>query len=413
MLHSALAHLGGIDSFVKPGETVLIQPNQSFPRSADTGCTSDPLIVAALIRMVRSAGAAKVHLAAASHGFLDPLQCMKRTGMAAIATQEEVEIVDLGSDSTPVCELTVTEGKVLHTAPIPVPLAEADVLITVPKAKTDYLDQISGALETAMGFVNRKWRANTLRQSQAIEIFADIMTVVRPDLCITDALVCGEGDGPAANVPHWCGSLLVAADFVATDVSIATLLDQDWRELRFAAACQERGLGQREPIVWLGTDLDRIFFHAWRTRAGFAHLPLNVLVGGGVTLAGTAGHVKSALDLLLTVGMLDRSGSAIGTPTIMIGDVADPDFEQHIAQGAYFVFDDVARPEYKNDARVLFVGGHPALDQVMSELIRGLGIELPNTNWASDPQQTMLRRVADLAPGTVGQSLPPAAESTY
>ena len=41
------------------------------------------------------------------------------------------------------------------------------------------------------------------------------------------------------------------------------------------------------------------------------------------------------------------------------------------------MFDDAARPEYKNDPRVHFVGGHPVLRGAMPQLLRGLGVELP------------------------------------
>jgi hypothetical protein len=66
-----------------------------------------------------------------------------------------------------------------------------------------------------------------------------------------------------------------------------------------------------------------------------------------------------------------------GTPTIMIGDVDDPKFEEHLEEGPYIVFDDAAKPKYKNDPRVHFVRGHPVLRTAMNELLRGLGVSLP------------------------------------
>jgi hypothetical protein len=33
-----------------------------------------------------------------------------------------------------------------------------------------------------------------------------------------------------------------------------------------------------------------------------------------------------------------------GTPTIMIGAVDDPNFEQHLEEGPYVVFDNAAKP---------------------------------------------------------------------
>ena len=90
------------------------------------------------------------------------------------------------------------------------------------------------------------------------------------------------------------------------------------------------------------------------------------------------GTVKSALDLLLHRGVLEQFLRSRRTPTIMIGDVEDPQFDRHIQEGPYLVFDDAAKPEYKNDPRVLFVPGHPLLRDVLPDLMQGLGVEFPS-----------------------------------
>ena len=66
-----------------------------------------------------------------------------------------------------------------------------------------------------------------------------------------------------------------------------------------------------------------------------------------------------------------------GTPTVMVGDIEDPFFEEHLRQGPYVVFDDCAKPKYKNDPRVYFVPGHPVLRDAMPALMKGLGVTLP------------------------------------
>jgi hypothetical protein len=68
-----------------------------------------------------------------------------------------------------------------------------------------------------------------------------------------------------------------------------------------------------------------------------------------------------------------------GTPTIMIGEVDDPDFEQHLSEGPYVVLDDAAKAKYKNDPRVCFIPGHPVLQTAMPQLLKGLGVDLAGT----------------------------------
>jgi hypothetical protein len=205
----------------------------------------------------------------------------------------------------------------------------------------------------------------------------DIMIVTRPTLCVVDALIAGEGDGPIADQPHWVGCILASSDPVATDVAICRLLGHDWRKLNFAKEAEIRGLGVREPIQFIGVPLEEVAIKAWPGHSGFDYLPINLLIGSGVTLAGTIGHVKSVLDSMLRRGDLQNVIWLKGTPTIMIGETEDPTFEQHLKEGPYVVFDDAAKPKYKNDPRVYFVPGHPVLQTAMPELMKGLGVSWP------------------------------------
>src|SRR4051794_19729598 len=84
LVESALLELGGISQFIAPGCTVLIKPNQTVYYSAEEGCTTDPFVVGALIRLCKMAGARRVQVGESSGGFFSSLECMKVTGMAAV-----------------------------------------------------------------------------------------------------------------------------------------------------------------------------------------------------------------------------------------------------------------------------------------------------------------------------------------
>jgi hypothetical protein len=324
---------------------------------------------------------------------------MKVTGMAAVAEREGAEVIDLGSDETPNRDVKIPHGRVIKELPIPVPLLEADVIINVPKAKNHHIEPISGALKNWVGTVNQNWRNHNHGDLDMTARFVDIMTVTRPALCVVDALIAGEGDGPIANQPHWVGCVLASTDPVATDVAICRLLGHDWRKLNYAKEAEERGLGVREPIRFIGTPIEEVSISAWPGHKDFSYLPINLLVGEGVELPGTVGHVKSVLDSMLRRGELEKVIWLKGTPTIMIGNAEDPNFEEHLREGPYVVFDDSALPQYKNDPRVYFVPGHPVLQTAMPELMKGLGV-----NWPAETtmkwEQFQRREMHDLKYGT-------------
>lgn len=88
LVREAVDHLGGMGAFVRPGQTVLLKPNQTVYYSAEEGCTTDPLVVGAVIRLAKEAGAARVQVAESSGEFFDSIECMRITGVAAVAEKE-------------------------------------------------------------------------------------------------------------------------------------------------------------------------------------------------------------------------------------------------------------------------------------------------------------------------------------
>jgi len=374
VVREAIDLLGGMKKFVKTGDTVLLKPNLTVFYGAEEGCTTDPLVVGALVRLAKEAGAERVIVGESSGEFFDSIQCMKITGVAAVAEREGAETVDLGSDDTPSRDVKLASGEIV---PRPAPLLDADVIINVPKAKTHHYEPVSGALKNWMGTCNQNWRQIHHGNDDSIQRFVEIMGHRKPDLNVVDALIAGEGDGPIANQPHWCGCILASTDPVAIDVSMARLLSQEKSKISFkyAAEAEKQGLGTQTNIEYVGRPIDEVKIPAWGGHEGFDYLPINFLVGTGVSLAGTIGHVKSAIDSMLRRNDLNNLIWLKGTPTIMIGSIEDSQFEEHLKEGPYLVFDDAARPEYKNDARVHFVKGHPVLRDAMTGLLKGLGAD--------------------------------------
>jgi len=374
LVREAIDLLGGMSKFVKTGNTVLIKPNQTVFYSAEEGCTTDPLVVGALVRLAKEAGAGRVIVGESSGGFFNSLECMRITGVAAVAEKEGAELIDLGSDDTPNRNVRLPGGEIV---PMPIALLDADVIINAPKAKTHHYEPVSGALKNWMGAVNQNWRLEFHGNDDSIARFVSIMAIKKPTLNVVDALIAGEGDGPIANLPHWCGCILASVDPVATDVSIVRLLRQENSKISFkyAEEGERQGLGTRTNIEYVGKQIEEVAINAWSGHEGFDYLPINFLVGTGVSLAGTIGHVKSVIDSMLRRNDLNNLIWLKGTPTIMIGDTEDPNFEQHLEEGPYIVFDDSARAEYKNDSRVHFVPGHPVLRTAMPELMKGFGAD--------------------------------------
>jgi len=353
----------------------LIKPNQTGYFLADEGMTTDPCLVAALIQLCKEAGAGRV-LVGESSGMDDTRIVMQATGMASTARAAGAEVVYF--DNCRYRDVDIPDGKAIRRIALPVPLVEADVIINACKGKTHHMDPISGAIKNWVGVIGSDLR----QKHHDIHTFAeyvDIMTVTKPALNVCDAIIVGEGDGPVANTPRWCGCVLASTDPVAMDVTICRLFSLDHTEHKFAAEGAERGLGTNDPeeIAIVGASLDEARIEARRPRQGWDYFPFNVIVGKDVTYSGTLGHWKSIADSFLKDGTWVKVMAARGIPTFLIGNAEDPEFERHVAQGPYFVIDAAAPARYRLDPRVHFIPGHPVLHNMLPELFKGLGLTVP------------------------------------
>ena len=210
---------------------------------------------------------------------------------------------------------------------------------------------------------------------------ADLLTVTRPDLVVMDAIVAGEGNGPVAVRGRFVGCVLASDDPVALDLVAGDLAGFDGQAMRFPRAAAERGIGiaARERIDVVGVPLAeaRVPLVPASVTDWTTAYPVRVIVGEGVTLAGTLGHFRGFADMWQADHIWDLIVAARGRPTFLIGRAEDPDFEEHLKEGKYFVLDDVALPQYKQDPRVTFIPGSPIGNEMMPVIMRALGVGLP------------------------------------
>lgn len=81
MMRAAIAAIGGIERYIAKGDVVVLKPNVAFERPAALGATTNPEVLAALIELVREAGAAEVRVA--DNPIESPESCFARSGIRA------------------------------------------------------------------------------------------------------------------------------------------------------------------------------------------------------------------------------------------------------------------------------------------------------------------------------------------
>uniref|UniRef100_A0A831TZQ1 DUF362 domain-containing protein n=1 Tax=Geobacter metallireducens TaxID=28232 RepID=A0A831TZQ1_GEOME len=252
-----LAPLGGMASFVNPGERVLLKPNMLAAREPERAVTTHPEILRQVIGLVRQAGG--IPLVGDSPGVGGIRRVAERSGILAVVEETGAELVPFDETATVRGEGLFREFQIAR------PYLEADRLINLPKLKTHEMMTMTCAVKNLFGAVVGTAKAGWhLKAGADRELFArmllEICLLRRPDLTIVDGILAMEGDGPGSGDPRPCGLLLAGTNPVAVDVIAAELAGIPKKLLWVERAAEKLGIDgwDRAAIDTRGLDVDEL-----------------------------------------------------------------------------------------------------------------------------------------------------------
>jgi uncharacterized protein (DUF362 family) len=234
----ALAALGGIESFVKPGERVAIKPNCAWDRTAEQAANTNPELVAELARLCLAAGAASVVVI--DNSCHDPGRSFARSGIEAASRGAGAETAHQGNVTTVRMDLG---GTGLGPWDVFEPIADADRVINVPIVKHHSLSRATLGMKNWFGAIVGR-RAN-LHQRIA-QNCAELGAAFRPTLTVIDATRVLTGGGPTGgslSLVRPDDRVAVATDPVAADAWGAGVLGLTPADLPHIAIAERLGLG--------------------------------------------------------------------------------------------------------------------------------------------------------------------------
>ena len=237
-LRRALAAVGGIGAFVRPGERVVLKPNCAWDRTPEQAANTDPELTGELARLCLEAGAASVTVVDSSCH--DPSRAFARSGIAAAARDAGAGIAHQKSTGTVLLDLG---GTVLGPWEVLRPLVEADRVINVPVVKHHSL--ALGTLGMKNWFGALVGRRPSLHQ-RLPQVCAELGLAFKPTLTVVDATRVLTGGGPtggALSLVRADDLLAVATDPVAADAWGADQLGLGADQLPHIAIAARLGLG--------------------------------------------------------------------------------------------------------------------------------------------------------------------------
>ncbi|MBW2521978.1 MAG: DUF362 domain-containing protein [Deltaproteobacteria bacterium] len=240
-----LEPLGGIGTFVKSGEKVVIKPNIAWDRNPEQAANTHPLVVKALVELSLEAGAGKVMVFDRSCN--EPRRCYVNSGIQQVMKSlKDKRLAYYHPDDRKFIPVNIERGKAVNRLEIYRDALEADTYINVPVAKHHSLSRLTLGLKNSMGVLggNRGSMHHNLGQK-----LADLATVIRPKLTLIDAtriLLRNGPQGGSLDDVKILDTLVASADPVACDAFATTLFDLAPDEIASTVAAYKMGLGEMD-----------------------------------------------------------------------------------------------------------------------------------------------------------------------
>jgi uncharacterized protein (DUF362 family)/Pyruvate/2-oxoacid:ferredoxin oxidoreductase delta subunit len=241
LVTKAVDLLGGMSSFIKHGEKVLIKPNLLKAARPEAAVTTHPEVVRAVIRMVHQAGG--IPSVGDSPGIGEEMDVLRRSGILTVIEEEGASVADF-TDSIKLN----SKGKFKHFE-IARCVANADAIINLPKLKTHGMMIMTGAVKNLFGCIPGKkkvqWHFNAgIDQNSFARMLVELSELLKPRLSIVDAVAGMEGNGPGSGTPRSIGLILAGQDPVSVDVISGLIIGVSPHQNPVIRAAGESGIGE-------------------------------------------------------------------------------------------------------------------------------------------------------------------------
>lgn len=243
-LTRVLEPLGGL-SFLYPGIRVVIKANLVSFIKPELAATTHPALLCVLVKMLRQYGA-QVVIGDSPGGIYNKSyveHVYEVTGMYDTEAVGANLNHNFGETETLFPGATVLKSFTYTSY-----LDDADVIIDFCKLKSHGMMGMSAAAKNMFGVIpgltKPQYHFRFPDPADFSRMIVDINEYFRPKvkLCITDAVIAMEGNGPTQGTPRWIGALLASASPHCSDLLAAHLIGLEPDSVPTLQAAIERGL---------------------------------------------------------------------------------------------------------------------------------------------------------------------------
>ena len=247
---------GGASAILNGGKRVLVKPNLIMPRKPEDAATTHPAVMAAVCAAFVKAGA-EVEITDSTGGPHTKLLLKLLYGKCGMKTAAEQSGAKLSFDTT-VKKVTYPEGKILKEFDLIAPAEDADLVISVAKAKTHGFQAMTGCVKNLFGCIPGMSKPRLHGKYSKREDFAamlvDICRYIKPGFSILDGVYGMEGAGPTGGDPKYLGAIVGGISPYAVDLAQSHLMGLRPETVYTINEAAARGLAPADPktLIWAG-----------------------------------------------------------------------------------------------------------------------------------------------------------------
>ena len=243
MFDRGIAEFGGMKTFVKPGQTVVVKPNIGWAKPPEAASNTNPELVQHIVDHCVKAGAKTVYVF--DHTCNNWKDSYSKSGIADATTKAGGKPV-CGNNREDYIEVKIPQGKKLKSTLIHKLIMECDVFINVPVLKNHGGAVMTCAMKNLMGII---WDRKHYHRTDLQQCIADFLTLRKPDLNVVDAFRVMKKGGPRGHSLNDVAKMkyqLISTDIVAVDTAASKVLGIATEKIPYIKLGEELQLGMMD-----------------------------------------------------------------------------------------------------------------------------------------------------------------------
>ena len=240
---------------LEPWDTVLVKPNLITSHTYETGITTDPVVIEAVINRVHELGK-KAIVVETEGGITSPDEAIHTTGMMEVIERLGAEYVNMRKLDDKV-ELVVDDPRKVRKFKV-ARMATENAIITVPTMKTLHHTSITMGLKNMFGMITTR-RKYTMHVHGMNNVIYDIVKTLPPHLSVIDGFYGKEGKGPWQGEPVKMDTIIASVDAVAADATAARCIGINPETIDHVTWLHEAGTGEMNDIEVVGDGIEAVY----------------------------------------------------------------------------------------------------------------------------------------------------------